>query len=135
MSHSIFFEEWRRCLQAHYRDVVRRNDRITQRTLKPVLERVGFTEADLQRLYIEATMHLDHVAPDFEPDLQQFDPLPVAPAMVPETTFAAHPAECSCPACMDQVDVLRHDSDGQPLDGDDIPEAIARSEWKQKSLF
>ncbi len=136
MSRSIFHDEWRRCLQAHYTDVVRRQDHITERTLRPLLLRAGFREDELRTLYITATMHVDAVADDFVPDFSQIaqPTAPNTPAQ-DERTFSAHPAECTCPACMDIVDETRHDSEGQPLSPEEAAENAARSQWAQKTLF
>ncbi len=112
-SHSVFFDEWLRSLRAQYKQVVRNNDRVTLPTLTAVLQNVGFGEAELAQLRIEATMHVDDVAEDFKPDMQILDP---APASQP------HPAECICPQCM-PIDEAGHDVDGQPILSD--PEAAS----------
>lgn len=116
MSKSIFAAEWRRCLEAHYIDVIRRSDKITQQSLIAILHKVGFTEDDLRALYLSATMHQDALPPDFT-----LDPalLRAVPAPQEEPTFTPHPAECTCPACMEQVDTLRHDDEGQPLSAEE----------------
>ncbi|MFQ3647199.1 MAG: hypothetical protein SNJ54_10525 [Anaerolineae bacterium] len=117
MSNSIFAAEWRRCLEAHYIDVIRRNDTITQQSVVKILHQVGFTDDDLRALYIRATMRQDALPPDFTPD-----PAMLSAATAPqqaEPTFTPHPAECTCPACMEQVDTLRHDDEGQPLSAEE----------------
>jgi hypothetical protein len=117
MSKSIFAAEWRRCLEAHYIDVIRRGDKITQQSLIAILHQAGFTEDDIRALYVRATMHQDALPPDFALDPAM---LRAAPAPQPaEPTFTPHPAECACPACMEQVDTLRHDDDGQPLSAEE----------------
>lgn len=135
---SVFSEEWRRCLREHYQDVVRRNDTLTLRTLTPILYRVGFTEEELRNLYVIATMHVDTMPDDFVPSfepLQEEQPATIA-LTTEEATFQAHPAECTCPACMDVVDEVAHDSDGQPLKGEALEEAKERASTpKQKTLF
>jgi hypothetical protein len=136
MSKSIFHDEWRRCLQAHYADVVRRQDRVTERTLRPLLLRAGFREDDLRELYVTATMHVDAVPEDFVPDLSNVTQTATPKAsMQAERTFSPHPAECTCPACMDIVDETRHDSQGQPISAEEAAENAARSQWAQKTLF
>ncbi len=127
---SIFGNEWRRCLREHYKYVVRTGDKATEATLLPILNRFGFREDELRLLYIEATMHMDDVPDDFVPDLQ---PLSAASVQVNEPTFAVHPAECSCPACMDQVLEIGHDEDGQPVEEEDEPPQDDLP--KQRSLF
>ena len=54
-SKSIFFDEWRNCLQEHYLYVLRHGDWPTEKTLYSVLLDVGgFTEEEIQemRVYI-----------------------------------------------------------------------------------
>jgi hypothetical protein len=134
MSQSIFFEEWRRCLEAHYKDVVRRRDLLTEKTLQGVMMRVGFREDDLRSLYLQATLHVDDIGADFVPN---FDYVEQATELMPaivqedERTFQPHPAECTCVACMDKVDTLRHDDEGQPLDVDAIQENIERQQYEE----
>lgn len=105
---NIFAEEWRRCLREHYKYVIAEGDHITERTLVGVLHRVGFTDDELRQLYMEATLRAEDVPDNFMPDMQK---LP----------YQAHPAECTCAACMDQVLDIGHDHEGQPLS----PEAAA----------
>ncbi len=69
MPNSPFGEDWRACLRAHYQYVVRANDTLTLSTLTGVLQQVGFTEDELHRLYLNATMHVDDMPDDFTPDL------------------------------------------------------------------
>jgi hypothetical protein len=45
---SVFFEEWRACLQAHYIYVLRINDKVTEPTLRGVLLDAGFSEAEIE---------------------------------------------------------------------------------------
>jgi hypothetical protein len=128
---SIFGDEWRRCLREHYKYVIRIQDRETELSLLPILQRFGFREEDLRNLYLEATMHMDDLPEDFVPDLQRLNALSV---QGDDRTFTVHPAECSCPACADQVLEIGHDEDGQPIEEDEEdtpPDDLPR----QKSLF
>lgn len=131
---SVFGEEWRRCLKEHYKYVVSNQDKQTEETLTPIMEKVGFREDELRQLYLEATMHIDDVPDDFIPDMERVAPESVEASeqAFNEQTFQVHPAECACPSCMDIVLEEGHDEEGQPLEvedepNDDIP--------KQKSLF
>ncbi len=85
MAISIFSQEWRDCLRAHYSHVVRTDDKLTERTLRGVMiHEAGFTEADLKQLYVLVTAHVDDVPADFVPDaqiLQEEAPVSVAVAM------------------------------------------------------
>ncbi len=51
---SIFFDEWRACLRAHYVYVLRTNDTVTEPTLRHVLHQTGITEEELSALQAEA---------------------------------------------------------------------------------
>ncbi|MCA9914015.1 MAG: hypothetical protein KC496_11725 [Anaerolineae bacterium] len=143
---SVFSSEWRRCLAEHYKYVIRNQDKGTEETLVIRLYESGFTEDELRALYMEATMHVDDIPEDFMPDVKRAIPKD-APA-VAETTFQPHPAECTCPSCMDQVLDIGHDEEGQPVSAPEEPEeaagnifAVAKPESKnddtpkQKSLF
>jgi hypothetical protein len=143
---SIFGDEWRRCLREHYKYVVRQEDKLTEATLLPILDRFGIRDDELRQLYLEATMRdmPDDFVPDMEKVLAQS-----AGKSVAETRFQTHPAECKCPACMDTVLDAGHDSVGQPVEEPEEPEvaqgnmfAVAKPEKdekddlpKQKSLF
>lgn len=70
MPESIFSEEWRECLRAHYTYVVRNHDQVTERTLRGVMLEAGFSEADVRQLYLLASAHVDDVGADFVPDLE-----------------------------------------------------------------
>ncbi len=118
---SVFSDEWRRCMRVHYQHVIRHNDTVTKPTLTEVLHMVGFTEAELNQLYIEATMRTEDNNPDFKPNLSLLQ------AMQPEPQAASHPAECQCPSCVN-IDMIPHDADGQPIqtdDDDDTPEQLS----------
>jgi len=144
---SIFGSEWRRCLKEHYKYVIKRNDKSTRETLLPIMDRAGFNDDELRQLYIEATMHSDDMPDDFVPDFEMIDE-PQPQKTEPEPTFQTHPAECSCPSCMDLVLEDGHDEEGQPLDepyaeaepGGNIfgvakPETSDENLPQQKSLF
>jgi hypothetical protein len=81
---SVFAEEWRDCLRAHYTYVVRNNDRTTEHTLRGVMVEAGFGEDELKQLYVLATAHVDDVGADFVPDMDVFaeEPAPVAVAVI-----------------------------------------------------
>lgn len=65
---SPFSDDWRDCLKAHYQHVIRTNDKGTEATLVNVLKKTGFTEEQLSQIYLETTMHVDHMPEDFVPD-------------------------------------------------------------------
>lgn len=137
---SVFSDEWRRCLREQYKHVARSDDQVTHKSLKPLLEELGFTEDELKQLYVEATMRTEDMPDDFQPDLDVLTPeIPVEDA-----AFQPHPAECTCPDCMAAVDETIHDDEGQLLPADEIEEARARAEYdnaddddkpKQISMF
>ena len=70
---SIFTDEWRDCLRAHYTYVVRMSDHGTEKTLRGVMYEAGFSEDEVKQLYLLATAHVDDVGVDFVPDLELFE--------------------------------------------------------------
>ncbi len=67
---SIFHDDWRACLRAHYLHVIRSGDRVTEPTLRAVLERVGFSEDEIRQMAIEARMRDTDAHPDDLPGLE-----------------------------------------------------------------
>lgn len=145
---SIFGGEWRRCLKEHYKYVIQSDDKATLDTLLPIMDRAGFREAELRQLYLEATMHSDDLPDDFVPDFDLVTEGNIEQGASPEPTFKTHPAECSCPSCMDLVLEDGHDEEGQPIDEEPEEEeqatgavfGVAKPDEKedvprQKSLF
>lgn len=133
---SVFTSEWRRCLKEHYKYVVQSQDEATEKTLTPIMQRIGFTEAELSGLYRDATQRVEDLPEDFMPDLEKALPPEDPKPSVPEATFQVHPAECNCPACMDEVLEEGHDADGQPLSAEEREEqAAAKDAPTQRTLF
>ncbi len=66
---SVFDQEWRDCLRAHYTQVVRNQDTGTERSLHGVMLEAGFREDEIAQLYVQATAHVDDVGADFVPDM------------------------------------------------------------------
>jgi len=131
---SVFSDEWRRCLREHYKYVKRNQDKATEETLTPILERFGFREDELRRLTIEATMRADDMPDDFVPDMELSEPEFVEEVKPVETGFIVHPSECSCADCMDVVLDEGHDEEGQPIEEPEEDE-IKKDTPMQKSLF
>lgn len=71
---NIFADEWRQTLRAHYIEVIRKQDTLTERTLENVMYEIGFSDADLQemRVYAKATMRAEDMETldDFTPDAE-----------------------------------------------------------------
>ena len=117
---SVFHEEWLRSLREQFKHVVRNNDRGALSSLTAVMQKIGFRDAELAQLRIEATMHVDDVGEDYSPDM----------SILKESIAAqAHPAECVCPECM-TVDESQFDEEGQPIAPD--PEA---NDYERNRLF
>jgi hypothetical protein len=115
---SVFGEEWRKCLREQYKYVKRTNDTITQESLTEVMKMVGFTEAELRELGIEATMRTEANPEDFVPDLEILNSEEPVMQQNSEPTVHAHPLECQCPACV-EINLTPHDEDGQPIEVDE----------------
>lgn len=107
---SIFSDEWRRCLREQYKHVVRHNDIVTKESLEDVLNQVGFGEAELKQIEVEATMRVEDNPADFKPNLEMMKPAQVTE----QANFQPHPAECQCPSCVN-INLTPHDEDGQPI--------------------
>jgi hypothetical protein len=69
MSESVFADEWRECLRAHYMHVIRTHDRVTLPSLTYVMYQAGFTEGELAELRVRATLRADQMPADFVPDM------------------------------------------------------------------
>lgn len=113
MSERIFADAWRECLRAHYQHVIRTDDQITLRTLVGVLHEVGFTDAELRQLEIEATMRADDMPNDYVPDMTA--PHPVVPAEPEPDPDLVEPAAHE----VDEADEIDERDDAS--DADDTP--------------
>jgi hypothetical protein len=67
---SIFYDNWRDCLRAHYMHVVHTQDAVTEPTLHKVLLSVGFTEDEIKEMAVRARMRDTDAAPDDLPGLE-----------------------------------------------------------------
>jgi hypothetical protein len=97
---SPFKGEWYKCLREHYKHISQTGQEKALLSASPLYLALGFSQDELQQLYIEGTMKLDE------------------PPALPEQ-FRVHPAECSCPGCMDTVLDIGHDEEGQPISGNE----------------
>lgn len=68
---SIFYEDWRNCLQSHYMHVIAHDDSVTEPTLHQVLLSVGFTESEIKEMAIRAKMRDTDASPDSLPGLEE----------------------------------------------------------------
>jgi hypothetical protein len=131
MPESIFADEWRDCLRAHYTHVIRAEDKLTERTLRGVMiHEAGFTEAELKELQVRATAHVDDAPDDFVPDLEilrEEVPVSVAVAMpqdviqamvVEEALTRDEGADALVEEALAAVEGL---SEADLLDGGDLP--------------
>ena len=93
---SVFSDEWRDCLRAHYSYVVRTDDKSTERTLRGVMIEAGFREDEIRQLYVLATAHVDDMGVDFVPDMEIYaeEPAPVMVAVaMPQDVIEAQVTE------------------------------------------
>ena len=72
--HNPFENDWRECLGIHYMHVVREvangiSPQHNADTLRGVLIKAGCSDSELDELFIRATMHADHLPPDYLPEL------------------------------------------------------------------
>jgi hypothetical protein len=75
--HSVFFDEWRACLRAHYIHVLRTGDAITEPTLRQVLLQTGASDEDLRALQVEA-LGASASAAEIAPEAPLAEALPLA---------------------------------------------------------
>lgn len=68
MSERIFADDWRDCLREQYKYVIRQQDWRTEATLIQVLHDVGFQDAELAALRLEATMRAEDMPDDYVPE-------------------------------------------------------------------
>jgi len=125
MNDSPFTDEWRACLREHYKEIAKADEKATLKTLSAMMTRVGFREAELQDLYVLATMRADQMPDDFVPDMAG---LPTPPAAALEHLENRHPLECQCPSCVEK-NLIPHTVEGQPLTGDALAEVLDRAAW------
>jgi len=125
---SIFVEEWRRCLRAHYMDVVRRDDQVTLKSLVRVMHDTGFSDEELAELRVRATMRADEMPADFVPDTRIFQVNADLPASeegipTPETFFEpAYVEDAAQDERREQIDIITD------VAQDDVPEQIEQIE-------
>lgn len=98
---SPFKKQWRECLEAHYMHVIRMQDKRTEPTLRKVMQNIGFSDAELQELYIRVTAHVDDMPADFTPDASLFAGVDVPPAV---EEVAAPPIEDAATPSAEPVD-------------------------------
>ncbi len=118
---SIFADEWRECLRAHFTIVMRTNDKITEKTLRGVMIEAGFTDAELKELTVRATMHVDHVGADFVPDMTVLEAESV---IVPGIELAVPPEVIEIEALMVEESVMLDETDAEAT-AEAIAEATA----------
>ncbi len=93
---SIFKDEWRECLRAHYMDVVRRDDQITLKSLLRVMRDTGFGDDELAELRVRATLRIEDVPEDFVPDMHIFQvnaDVATSPDIAPQPDNEPHDIE------------------------------------------
>ncbi len=121
---SVFSDDWRDCLKAHYRDVVQRNDQHTEQTLTGVLHDVGFSDDDLRQLKLEATMRTEDLQGDFVPQLDLgAEPTVHAGVDVPPADDPEPKAEAAASELTEEPDTDLDANDDPP--DDDRPQQMS----------
>lgn len=122
---SVFADEWRECLRAHYMYVQRLGDYVTERTLHGVMTEVGFSEAELKELTVLATMRVEEMDEDFVPDMDILaaeEPAVIVPAaVVPEVATP----EAAAPEAVEEVPEVEMDE--REIDDEIVEEAEPES--------
>ncbi len=118
MAENIFADEWRECLRAHYKHVIRNNDHVTEPSLRVVMHQAGFDESELAELRVLATMHIDDSGSDFVPELDVLETMPDAAEDIRVFTTAVPPAAA------EEADLLPaegYDAQAQVIIEDELP--------------
>jgi predicted component of viral defense system (DUF524 family) len=89
---SIFSQDWRDCLDAHYRDVVQRGDTVTESSLSMILYQLGYREDELKEMKLYATMRTENLQADFIPTLD-VPSFAMVEQVLPTVTAVVHPEE------------------------------------------
>ncbi|HEX3049008.1 MAG TPA: hypothetical protein VHP83_00010 [Aggregatilineaceae bacterium] len=120
---SIFSNEWRDCLRAHYRYVIRSQDTLTEQTLRHVLLQTGMGEDELLELRREALGYIPEPEPDLAPAEESAESAEPAHAVVVDQAVppaAAPQSEPQPPADTTFTDASPIDAvpaeDDQPTD-------------------
>lgn len=69
----IFGNDWRDCLKAHFMYTIKVGDTLTTESLAGLLLSANIPESVLAELRVRATMHVDEVGKNYEPDLGILD--------------------------------------------------------------
>lgn len=88
---SIFGDQWRATQIAYFEQMMRTGNAEQRANACQIMRDSGFSDQEINDLYIQATMHLDDVPDDFVPDLEVIESLRQA--------ATPHPNECTCPTC------------------------------------
>ncbi|NWG17771.1 MAG: hypothetical protein HXY41_14180 [Chloroflexi bacterium] len=126
MSENIFADDWRECLRAHYMHVIRTGDRVTEPTLRGVMQEAGFSEAELAELRVLATLRVEDAPEGFAPDLHALDGQPAGQAFYSMPAAADEPPEAE--ATFDVEDMAANEEaallgvDAAPPADDDQPD-------------
>ncbi len=91
MNRSIFYEDWRDCLRAHYLHVIRTNDTNNEASLYTVLRDTGFSDdeiADMRGIFPPAEGSLAASQDIAEPAFQETDQEAYQQAADPVMTFS-----------------------------------------------
>lgn len=131
---SVFADDWRDCLRAHYRYVVQQGDGLNEQSLRGVMYSVGFGSDELKALYIEASARAEDVPGSFTPDLEFLEAAPEVSVpgveLAPEDEVV-QPFESESALDDEPAD----EADGQDLTDADEPPAPPPSDVQQLSLF
>jgi hypothetical protein len=120
---SIFAQEWRDCLRAHYLYVIQIQDRLTERTLIEVMLDAGFTEAELTELRLGASLHVDDAGANFVPDAAVVEVIARATDAAPAA--ATQPQEQSADDADADVPTEPPPSDEYYAPPDDLPRQLS----------
>lgn len=91
MEKSPFGEAWRDSLREQFKRVARTGSPQRLEDMIALLTRQGFSQEEINALYIRATMRTDDLPEDFTPNADIL--------ALKRKEIAEHAAECTCPRC------------------------------------
>lgn len=89
MTDNIFADDWREQQETQFQYIARVGTPEQRISMRIIMHDLGYTDEQLDLLYLHATMHQDELPLDFVPDVNLIDRL----------RNVRHPNECVCPAC------------------------------------
>lgn len=86
---SPFSTDWHAAQAAHFMHTCRTGNAQARAAAREAMSQAGYSDDEIAKLYIAATMHQDDLPDDFTPDV----------AVIERLREVQHPNDCTCPHC------------------------------------